>query len=154
MAHTAMTDVGGQNTNKLRRKNDPTWWNDQHSRSWDRVKEAFSRDWSQTKADFSKRRGRELDQSAVDTVKQAVGTAPIPPRDEPNDKPTGHSYEEAEPALRFGYGASAYYFDHDVWDASLEAKMRDDWSEISSDRDWKSVREHVRRGWDHARGSH
>lgn len=136
-------------------RHEPSWWNDQHSRAWDRVKEAFARDWSQTQADFSKTRGRELDQGIIDTVKQAVGKQAIPPRDIPNDHPTNDltplAYEDAEPALRYGYGASAYYFDHDVWDASLEAKLRDDWSEIDSDRDWASVRQHVRRGWERAR---
>ena len=145
MAHVAMTDTGIS-----RRRREPTWWNDQHSRSWDRVKEAFSRDWAQTKADFSTTRGYELRQSLTDTVKQAVGRERIPPRGVPNENELG--YAAAEPALRYGYGASAYYFDHDVWDASLEAKLRDDWSEVDSDEDWKIVRHHVRRGWEHARG--
>ena len=76
----------------------------------------------------------------------------IPPRGVPNEKNT-LPYRDAEPALRYGHGASAYYFDHDVWDASLEAKLRDDWSEVDSDEEWKTVRAHVRRGWEHARGT-
>ena len=146
MAHQAMTDMGIS-----RRRREPTWWNDQHSRSWDRVKEAFARDWEQTQADFTRHHGRELDQNIGDTVKQAVGKERIPPRGVPNEKGT-LPYRAAEPALRYGYGASAYYFDHDVWDASLEAKLRDDWAEVDSDEEWKTVRAHVRRGWENARG--
>lgn len=96
-------------------RHEPSWWNDQHSRAWDRVKDAFARDWEQTQPAFP--------------------------------------YDDAEPALRFGYGASTYYFDHDVWDLSLEAKLRDDWSEIDADRDWKTVRDRVRVGWERARGT-
>jgi len=136
-------------------RHEPSWWNDHHSRAWDRVREAFARDWAQTQADFSSTHGQELGQSLTDTLKQAVGRQPIPPRGTPNDHHsddvTSLRYEDAEPALRYGYGASAYYFDHDVWDASLEAKLRDDWSEVDPSRDWADVREHVRRGWEAAR---
>ncbi len=31
----------------------PQWWTDQHTSTWDRVKEALRRDWEQTKADLS-----------------------------------------------------------------------------------------------------
>ena len=136
-------------------RREPSWWNDQHSRAWDRVKAAFARDWAQTQADFSETHGRELAQGITDTFKQVVGKERIPPRGVPNDHDgryvTLPRYEDVEPALRYGYGASAYYFDHDDWDASLEAKLRDDWSEVDPSRDWADVREHVRRGWETAR---
>lgn len=57
----------------------PPWWNDMHTSRWDRVKEAIRRDWEQTKADFSKTAGAELNQNLGDTLKQAVGVAPLPP---------------------------------------------------------------------------
>lgn len=57
----------------------PAWWNDQHTSDWDRVKAALRRDWEQTKADFSIGDAVDLNQNAVDTVKQAVGKAPVPP---------------------------------------------------------------------------
>ncbi len=59
----------------------PAWWTDKHTSAWERVKEAFRRDWEQTKADFSSTSGRDLNQNVGDTVKQAVGSAPIPPPD-------------------------------------------------------------------------
>jgi len=148
MANTA-TDHG------VLLRHEPSWWNDHHSRAWERVKEAFARDWAQTQADFTATHGQELGQGIADTFRQAVGRQDIPRRGEPTDHDghdiTFHRYEDAEPALRYGYGAYAYYFDHDEWDASLEAKLRDDWSEVDPSRDWSDVREHVRQGWEAAR---
>jgi hypothetical protein len=45
------------------------WWNKQNDSSWERVKEAFKRDWDQTKHDMG---GRHPDthQNLSDTVKQ------------------------------------------------------------------------------------
>lgn len=57
----------------------PAWWNDAHTSDWDRVKEALRRDWEQTKADFSVGDAVELNQNAADTIKQAVGSDPVPP---------------------------------------------------------------------------
>jgi hypothetical protein len=45
-----------------------------------RVKEALRRDWMQTKDDVTDHQGRDLNQDAADTVKQAVGAEEIPPR--------------------------------------------------------------------------
>lgn len=61
---------------------EPAWWTEKHTSNWDQVKGALERDWEQTKADFSKDGGEELNQNAVDTVQQSVGAEPIPPLDE------------------------------------------------------------------------
>jgi hypothetical protein len=45
--------------------------------------EALKRDWEQTKHDFNKNKGEELNQDAGDTVGQAVGKKPVPPPDVP-----------------------------------------------------------------------
>jgi hypothetical protein len=49
---------------------------------WDHMKDALRRDWEQTKSDFTRNRGHELNQNAVDTVVQSIGWAPIPSIDE------------------------------------------------------------------------
>lgn len=85
-------------------KESPSWWNDHHSRSWERAKAALP------------------------------------------------ASLHGERALRYGYGASSYYADHLEWNRALEAKLRDDWREIDSSRDFSAVREDVRRGWNYARG--
>ena len=59
----------------------PNWWTEKHTSNWDHVKAAFERDWEQTKADFSKSSGEKLNQNVADTVKQSVGSEPIPPLD-------------------------------------------------------------------------
>ncbi len=59
----------------------PGWWTEKHTSNWDHVKAALERDWEQTKADFSTSSGEKLNQNVADTVKQAVGSAPIPPLD-------------------------------------------------------------------------
>ena len=57
----------------------PTWWTDKNASAWDRVKGALQRDWEQTKRDFSSTSGQRLNQNVGDTVKQAVGSDPVPP---------------------------------------------------------------------------
>ena len=49
-----------------------------------KAKEALKRDWEQTKHDISKKHGEELDQDVGDTLKQAAGKEPVPPRGVPN----------------------------------------------------------------------
>lgn len=69
----------------------PQWWNDKHSSTWERVREALRRDWEQTKADFSSSDDADLNQNIGDTVKQGLGKEPIPPMsvktrpDDPSD---------------------------------------------------------------------
>lgn len=46
--------------------------------------EALKRDWEQTKHDLNKDAGQELNQDVGDTVGQAAGTKPTPPRNVPN----------------------------------------------------------------------
>lgn len=49
--------------------------------------EAMHRDLEQTKHDFNKNSGQELNQDVSDTVGQAAGNKPIPPASVPNYKP-------------------------------------------------------------------
>jgi len=120
----------------------PKWWNTQHESAWNRVKAAFKRDWDQTKHDFGARRP-DTDQNVGDTVKQAAGKQPIPPRGMP-------TYEETEDAYRFGYGARSQYGKRFTrWDDQLEAQLKQDWNETYKDRDWAGYSESIRRGWDY-----
>jgi hypothetical protein len=56
----------------------PAWLNDQTETAWDRVKDAFQRDWQQTVSDFSGSDAKDLNQNVKDTLKQASGSQPIP----------------------------------------------------------------------------
>jgi hypothetical protein len=121
----------------------PSWWNDNHSSGWERTKEALRRDWEQTKADLTDG-GRELNQDAGDTVKQATGDQAIPPRDVPNP-PDADDWDTIEPAVRYGYGARHHYANRD-WDDELEGTLRQDW-EATGGSSWDRVKSAVRRGW-------
>jgi hypothetical protein len=140
---------------KVTMKN-PTWWSDKHTSAWDRVKDAFARDWEQTKADFSKTKGQELDQDVNDTVKQAAGKQAIPPTGVPNAPKGGRgfdAYEDAEPALRYGFGASSQFSDYNAWDDRLENKLHGDWDALGTGSKWEQVKDAVRRGWERGRTS-
>lgn len=121
----------------------PKWWNEEHDSAWERVKAAFKRDWDQTKHDFG---GKEpdTDQDVNNTVKQAVGKEAIPPRRQA-------TYEDEEPAYRFGFGAKSHYGNqYQGWDDRLEAELRRDWEESSGrSSDWDSRRSAIRRGWEY-----
>lgn len=125
----------------------PTWWKEDHTSAWDKVKAAFRRDWEQTKADLTTKHGKELDQNAGDTVKQAVGAKPIPPANTPNPPDAG-GFDDIEPAARFGFGARTQYTTD--WDDTVETKLRDDWKTTGSTKSFDEVKPHVRSGWDFA----
>lgn len=125
-----------------KRADNPSWWNKDNDSAWERVKAAFKRDWDQTKHDFG---GDEPDtnQDVDDTVKQAVGKQPIPPRRQP-------TFEDVEHAYRFGYGARSHYQkEYPSWDEKLEARLRSDWESSENDWDWDTSRGAIRRGWDY-----
>lgn len=120
----------------------PRWWKADHESAWERVKAAFRRDWEQTKHDVSKKHGRDLDQDVGDTVKQAVGKEPV----------GSETWDAAEPAIRYGHGASAQYkADGDDWNDRVESKLREEWGDLKSGRTWDEVKSHVRSGWDRGR---
>jgi hypothetical protein len=126
------------------RYRNPSWWTGEHDSAWDRVKEAFRRDWEQTKHDFGAG-GKDLDQDVHETVGQAVGAQPIPPGNQPN-------YEEDEAAARFGYGARRQYgSSYSQWNDDLEARLKKDWETVRGDTgaSWDRARRAVRRGWDY-----
>jgi hypothetical protein len=124
------------------RKN-PKWWSQEDESSWERVKAAFKRDWDQTKHDFGAHQP-DIGQNVGDTVKQAAGKQPIPPRGQP-------TYEEVEDAYRFGYGARSHYRQHyPTWNNQLETQLEQDWRDTYNDRDWARYRRLIRGGWEYS----
>ena len=122
----------------------PSWWQPNYDSTWERVKSALQRDWDQTKHDLG---GKVPDtrQDVDDTVKQAAGKQPIPPRGAP-------TYEKLEPAYRLGYGARRHYErKYPEWNQSLEQELERDWVSVAPEdqRDWPSYRDAVRRGWEY-----
>jgi len=128
------------------RMNKPTWWNEKHDGTWQRVKGALKRDWEQTKEDFTRRSKREdLNQDVGDTVRQAMGKEPIPPDHVPNP-----DWDKVEPDYQYGVGARMQYGDeHKAWDDRLESKLRDEWKSIDDRGAWDDVKGRVRRGYEY-----
>lgn len=121
----------------------PTWWTKETDSAWDRVKAALKRDWDQTKHDFGSKKHPDTDQDVDNTVKQAAGKEPIPPRGAP-------TYESIEPAHRFGYGAHSKYGSmYRDWNEDLEATLRQDWEGLapSNKQTWEQDRDAIRYGW-------
>jgi hypothetical protein len=136
------TDMDTANVERDRGRS-PSWWTDDHDSTWERIRSALKADWEQTKRDFSKSHGRELDQSVGDTVKQMAG------KEQP---PIIADWDDVEPGVRYGYGSSRYYRDEDdAWNDELETRLREEWGGLDSGRDWNEVRPHVRRGWEFGR---
>jgi hypothetical protein len=135
---------------------DPNWWRPEHSSAWERAKTALRRDWEQTKADFSDG-GEELNQTAADTLRQAAGKEPIPPRGFANPAPAIRAphddWDTSEAAIRYGYGARQYYSGRD-WSEDLEEQLRQEWATNPTNSSWAQVRHAVRRGWDGVQRGH
>jgi len=79
----------------------PAWWSEGNSSSWDRMKAAIRRDWEQTKADFGGvGSGKDLNQNAGDTVRQASGKQPVPPVQMPNSPSPDDLHRHAKMAAK------------------------------------------------------
>ena len=132
-----------------------TYWDEEkHGSAWGRVKEALKRDWAQTKADVHAASGRELDQDVDDTVKQAIGSEPIPPRNQANppdaDDYQRVNFDEVEPAVAYGFGAHEEYGNrYKKWDEKLETRLADEWDTDETGMEFDEVKPYVRRGWDY-----
>ena len=135
----------------------PKWWNDTYESGWDKVKEAFRRDWEQTKNDLSfGNAGKDLNQDVPDTVKQATGKEAIPPANLPNPdvnmkgKKVVTGYTTYEPAYRFGYGARQHYGkEFTTWNNDVESRLQTEWTGIYKDRPWTESRDYIRRGFEY-----
>ncbi len=133
----------------------PTWQKPEHTMSWDRVKEAFRRDWQQTEHDFHMG-GHELNQKAGDTFKQATGKDDIPNINDANPprvigELTGE-WERVEPKLEYGY-AARQQFGARPWDEGIETDLKTAWESETNKQaktdTWDSVKHYVRRGYDY-----
>lgn len=117
------------------------WWSKDNDSAWDNVRDAFLRDWDQTKHDFGGNTP-DLKQNVPDTVKQAVGNQIIPPSHQSN-------FEEHEPAIRFGYGARLHYGkDFPAWDDRLESTLQKDWSTSVDKATWNRHIKAIRHGFE------
>jgi hypothetical protein len=114
--------------------------------SWERAKEALRRDWDQTKHDLHLG-GHELNQSADDTLAQAVGGMAVPPIDRANPPNVITRWEDAEIAIGFGWAARSEYGDrYPSWCRALERTLERDWKNDAMP--WPTVVGLVRHGYE------
>jgi len=124
----------------------PSWWNEEHTSTWDRARGALSRDWQQTKHDLHLG-GHELNQSLDHTVSQATGSEVAPPIDAANPPKVIGRWEDVEPAIGFGYAARAHYGDRfPKWSSELERALHDDWRHPTTS--WNEAKAYVRHGYE------
>jgi len=124
----------------------PSWYSKEDESAWERVKDAFRRDWRQTKHDFGGKQP-DLNQQVGDTISQAAGSEPIPPGNmkNPRTETKTDTYQDAyEPAYKFGYAAYRHHGSCCDWNDETESKLRNDWGD---DTDWAKNKEAVQRGW-------
>lgn len=130
----------------------PNWWTQEHTSAWARVRDAMKRDWEQTKYDLTIG-GKDLNQSATETVEQGAFKAPLPPPNVPNQEPDAETrWSALEGPLTYGYGARLTYGQaHASWNDALEADLKRDWHERESERPntWENVKDVVRRGYEY-----
>ena len=131
----------------------PNWYTRDDDNAWERVKEAFRRDWQQTKHDFGAHQP-DLNQNVGDTISQAAGSTPAPPANVPNpshdfDDDHQDAYDERDDAAyRYGFAAYRHHGPHAEWTTAIEATLRKDWGD---DAAWVRHRNAIRRGWNFAK---
>ena len=130
----------------------PSWWTETHGSSWDRMKEAFHRDWEQTKHDLHIKGGHELNQGVADTVKQAANKEAIPADDRPNPPKVIGSWDDVEMPVGYGYAARQRYgAEHPRWNESVENTLRSEWElgRAKTTHAWNDVKGWVRHGYEY-----
>lgn len=111
--------------------NRPSWYTNEHDNQWGSVRNAFRKDWEQTKHDFGSDKARDLGQDAGDTVREATTGAA---------NATERNFETHEPAFRFGHAAQRHYrSQYPTWNNDLETKLRQDYGN-DFDRDRNDIR--------------
>jgi len=126
--------------------NMPSWWTEAHTSSWEQVKEALRRDWTQTRHDVHLG-GHELNQTAMDTLGQTVGEVAMPPTGVANRPTVIGRWEDAEIAIGFGYAARTQFGDRfPVWSSELEGILKHDWKNDAMH--WSKVVGFVHHGYD------
>src|SRR5262245_4250501 len=128
------------------------WRNELNTSAWDSIKEAVRRDWEQTKFDLGLPGGHELNQTVIDTIKQATQSASIPPDDRPNPPKVIGAWDEAEYPIGYGYTARRKHgHEHPTWNEGIEQKLRAEWEAKNKkpEHGWDRVRVLVRYGYEH-----
>src|SRR6267142_38242 len=108
----------------MKQYENPIWWDVDNDFAWDHVKLEMKRDREQ--AQFGKK--SNASHNIVHTARQMNRVEPIPPLGRP-------TFEELEPAFRFGYGARLKFGgDYPEWASDFEIRLAEDWRTMNPTR--------------------
>ncbi len=112
-----------------------SWWTNNSSSLWTRIRSALHRDWLQTQLHFGASHCFDLKQNFKHTLLQALGRQSIP---------VGANLTGDEKANRFGVAARHHYADvFPDWGPELERELRREWG-----KDFDEHQEAIKRGWE------
>jgi hypothetical protein len=73
-------------------------------------------------------------------------------RNDPNFRSiSDQQWTSSEDGMRYGYGAASQYHTEPNWTDKVEAKLKEEWTDLKTGRTWDEVKTAVRNGWDAAR---
>lgn len=112
-----------------------SWWTQEFSHPWSRVKAAFHRDWLQTQRHFGASHCFDLKQGFKNTILQIIGRQAIL---------VGPNLKRKDQAHRFGAAARHHYADiFPKWSDEAELELRAHWGP-----DWDKHQAIIRLGWE------
>jgi len=133
----------------------PVWWTVQHTLIWEEYQPALREDFRQLRATTERDRAVHLQpddpvfqQHAVTPRNVDVDHAYDVPD---NDWEVGTSWEQIEPAVRYGVGARTQYPQFERWNRELEAILRKEWEERNPPGPWEKMKRAVRHGFESSR---
>ena len=130
----------------MKQYKNPTWWTKDNDSAWERTKEAFKRDWDQTKHDFGGKQP-DTDQNVKDTVKLSRRQCQHPSR----RAACTHLRRSGNSVLRFRLTRlRRHYRDkYSKWNPEVENRLKEDWTSANPDANWDTDRDAVQRAWDY-----
>jgi hypothetical protein len=137
---------------KERRYSEPVWWTVEHTVIWEEHLPSLRADFQRRAAE--KRRAQLTRQGPDDVVVQQGAEAPRNVDVEhahvvgDNNWEVGTTWEQIEPALRYGVGVRAQYPHYTHWTDELDARLRREWEETNPPSTWEKVKRAVRRGFE------
>ena len=123
----------------MKQYKNPIWWDVDNDFAWSQIKLEMKRDWEQMKHGKKSNASRNIGHA----IKHAGGVEAIPPLGRP-------TFEELEPACRFGYGARLKFGgDYHEWDSDFEIRLAEEWRTMDPTRKetWEQDRMAILYGW-------
>ncbi|MFI5298000.1 MAG: hypothetical protein ACHREM_07870 [Polyangiales bacterium] len=134
-----------QTAQSMETSSNPAWWTERHQTAWERVKDAIKRDWRKMKGAVGHPIGHEPDGVGASTASRGANGV----RDLSVHLPSkSRSWKDAEPAVRFGGGARAYFAEDTEWDTDLDRRLAVEWTRFYPNRPWYQERDDARHGWE------